>query len=168
MDTSMRWDNQTDSSAGRLSLWSVLREIVSSSPEAKPPQQLKARLMERIRTRPGSVVLPKAERPWQASGQPGVEICELFRDEDNARLTVLVRMKAGSRLPNHAHGGTEECFVVEGDLYNDEGQLSAGDYLNSAVGTCHEARTEHGCLLLIQSSFYDRIVENAALSTRDF
>jgi hypothetical protein len=57
---------------------------------------------------------------------------------------------------------------VEGDLYNDEAQLSAGDYLNSKVGTCHEARTEHGCLLLIQSSLYDRLVENSALSTRDF
>ena len=70
MDTSMRWDNQSDSSAGRPSLWSVLREIVSSAPEAKPPQQLKARLMERIRTRPGSVVLPKAERPGKLRGNP--------------------------------------------------------------------------------------------------
>ena len=159
---SSQFEKRMNGGAAGHSLWSVLREIVFQTPEVAPPANLKERLMERIKAEPPTILAPAATRLWHPSGLPGVEICQLFRDEIAARQTILIRMQAGSRLPDHIHGGTEECYVVEGDLHNEGQSMSAGDYLNCAAGTRHEARTDKGCLLLIHSSLHDRLAESAA------
>ncbi len=138
-------------------LHSIAADLVLAAPEADPPSALRDRVMERVREKSFTLV-PEVERPWQGSGVPGVEICQLWVDEMNERHTTLIRMQGGTSLPTHLHGGTEECYVVQGDLRDRGLQLRAGDYVRFEAGTSHTVSSDEGCILLIAASLHDQLV----------
>ena len=151
-------------------------------PEAPPPS-LKARLMERVRggasdadgvqswkrwlpDRPeaGSIIVRGGDEDWQATAVEGVRVRRLFVDRANDRITMLVRMNAGTEYPAHRHGGIEECYVLEGDLYGPDFEMTAGDYQRLDSGTTHGVQgTRGGCLLFIVSSMHDELLPERAL-----
>ena len=67
-------------------------------------------------------------------------------------------MEAGAALPHHEHGGTEECYVVTGDLRDGDLLLKAGDYIRFERATRHKVVSPTGCLLLVNSSLHDKTV----------
>ena len=138
-------------------LHSIAADLVLAAPEADPPSALKDRVMERARDK-SCTLIPEAERPWQASGVPGVEICQLWLDATNERHTTLIRMQGGTSLPAHLHGDTEECYVVQGDLHDRGIDLRAGDYVRFEAGTSHTVSTDEGCILLVVASLHDQLV----------
>lgn len=98
------------------------------------------------------------EGDWEPTSIAGVDIRRLFVDQERDRLTMLVRMAAGTAYPSHHHSGPEECYVLQGDLHVGEQVLHAGDYQRAAFGSHHGVQhTEGGCLLLIVSSLSDEI-----------
>ena len=135
----------------------VVDDLVLVAPEADPPPGLKARVLERAGRTP-CTLLPAAERTWLASGVTGVELFQLWLDSENERQTILIRMQAGTSLPNHLHGGTEECFIVQGDLRESDRHLGTGDYIRFEGGTRHTVSSDDGCLLLVSSSLHDQLV----------
>ena len=138
-------------------LRSIAAELVLAAPEADPPAALRDRVMERVRENPFTMVLAD-ERPWQASGVPGVEICQLWVDEMNERHTTLVRLQSGASLPTHLHAATEECYVIQGDVRDRDFRLRAGDYVRFEAGTSHTISSDEGCILLVASSLHDQLV----------
>ena len=83
----------------------------------------------------------------------------LFVDDTSGRVTMMVRMAAGTSYPSHRHGGFEECFVLEGDLQVGSEMLHAGDYQRASAGSVHGVQsTERGCLLLLSSSPGDELL----------
>ena len=138
-------------------LHSIAADLALAAPEADPPSALRDRVLERAREK-SFTLITEAERTWQASGVPGVEICQLWRDGMNERHTTLIRMQGGTSLPAHLHGGTEECYVVQGDLHDRGIELRAGDYVRFEAGTSHTASSEDGCILLITASLHDQLV----------
>ena len=132
----------------------VVDGLALAAPEAEPPPELFGRLMDRVGRKP--FTLDQAvERKWVLAS-PGVEICQLWLDAERERQTVLIRMQAGSSLPRHIHGATEECFIVRGEIRNGDIVLGATDYVRFERGTSHTATTDAGCLLLVNSSLKDR------------
>lgn len=145
---------------------------------ATPPEPLRGRLMDRLKT-PGSgspriqiwkqwdthsgappwFTLVSGEGDWQES-TPGIKVKRLFVDAERASVTMLVKVDPGTRYPRHRHGGVEECFVLEGDLHVGEDMvLHAGDYQRADAGTVHEVQhSVTGCTLLIHSSQRDEIL----------
>lgn len=175
---------------GHLSACAVCRNEVSSlrasfaalaalTPPVPPPVALKERLLQRIRAEgagepavqiwkqwspdraeAGLTLLPKSVETWEPTGVDGVEVRRLFVDEAQDRATMLVRMKPGSSYPTHRHGGSEECYVIEGDLLVGEYRMRAGDYQRASGGSVHGVQsTEGGCVLLIISSLHDELLE---------
>ncbi len=138
-------------------LHSITADLMLAAPEADPPAALKDRVLERVHDK-SFTLIPEVERPWQPSGVPGVEICQLWVDEMNERHTTLIRMQGGTSLPTHLHGGTEECYVVQGDLNGQGIQLRAGDYVRFEAGTSHTVSSEEGCILLVAASLHDQLV----------
>lgn len=136
----------------------VVDGLALSGPEAEPPRELLERLLDRV-GRERHTHLSAAQRAWLPAGVPGVELCQLFLDAAQERQTLLIRMQAGASLPNHIHGGTEECFLVSGDLRDGDLRLEANDYIRFETGTHHTVATEGGCLLLVNSSLRDRPLE---------
>ena len=85
---------------------------------------------------------------WEQSRFPGVETKTLFLDRQSGAVTALIRMAPGARLPDHEHPLTEQSFVLEGVLADDDGECGAGDFVWRPPGSRHQAWSPDGCLVL--------------------
>lgn len=152
-------------------------EALGRSPEpVAPPASLKSRLTDAVRTEQNAAAIQTWKRwtpsargeameivrgtdTWEKTGVDGVEVRRLFVDVPNDRLTMLVRMAAGIEYPAHRHGGVEECYVLEGDLYGPGWEMRAGDYQRLLGGSIHGVQgTRGGCVLFIVSSMNDELI----------
>jgi len=165
--------------AGHLEICAACREevddlrsdvglLVFLAPEAKRRSTLLARMRgaQPWKSWPdqpaASMTYIPASGEWEKTAHCGVFARRLFVDREHDRVTMLVRMDAGSSYPAHRHGGAEECYVVAGDLVvGVDLQMHSGDYQRCEQGSEHPIqRTEGGCLLLISSSLHDQLREN--------
>jgi quercetin dioxygenase-like cupin family protein len=140
-------------------LWPAIRARIGHAPEAPAhvPPQLWKHWPGSARSSP---VVPAREGPFEPTDIAGISVRRLFVDEAAERVTMLVRMQAGSAYPAHRHAGVEECYVLEGDLsIGDETEMEAGDYQRMDTGSLHPIQsTRRGCLLLVTSSRHDELV----------
>ena len=89
---------------------------------------------------------------WRDVGVAGVTARVLYIDQQEGRLTALVRMEPGSVYPPHSHQAAEECLVLEGDFHCGSIHLAVGDYQRIPASHWQEAgTTQNGCLLLVTS-----------------
>jgi anti-sigma factor ChrR (cupin superfamily) len=87
-------------------------------------------------------------RPWA----PGVTLKLLHQDTANQRMTAFIRMQPGASLEPHRHAQTEECLVVEGEIFIGHHRLGAGDHHVARPGTWHDAITSPlGALMLVHA-----------------
>lgn len=105
--------------------------------------------------------------PWMRTPEAGVAIKVLMEDPETGLLTTLTRMAPGAELPLHAgllvalsraapgmevpldeHIGLEQSWVLEGRLVDDEGEVTAGNYVWRPEGSAHVVRAPEGCLVL--------------------
>jgi quercetin dioxygenase-like cupin family protein len=91
-------------------------------------------------------------KPLAEPGVTGIEVKVLQYDREARRApTILLRFAAGASYPAHVHPGGEEIFVLEGDLRLGRDHLYAGDYLYTAPGNIHAARSVGGCVALVKT-----------------
>jgi hypothetical protein len=105
--------------------------------------------------------------PWTPTPLPGVAIKVLMEDPETGLLTTLTRMAPGAELPLPAgllvaftrmspgaelpldeHLAFEQSWVLEGRLVDDEGEVTAGNYVWRPEGSTHVVRAPEGCLVL--------------------
>ncbi len=86
--------------------------------------------------------------PWEPTPYPGVEWKVLLRDEDSGLLTALFKWAPGSELPLHEHTEIEQTFVLEGSIEDEEGEVTAGNFVWRPAGSRHVARSRNGAVLL--------------------
>lgn len=86
--------------------------------------------------------------PWEPTPYAGVEWKVLMRDEDSGLLTALFKWAPGSELPLHEHVEIEQTFVLEGSIEDEEGEVTAGNYVWRPAGSRHVARSRNGALIL--------------------
>ena len=70
-----------------------------------------------------------AALPWLPTRFMGVELKILMEDQATACWTALTRFQPGAVLPDHEHVELEQTFVLEGELEDEEGVASAGNYV---------------------------------------
>jgi anti-sigma factor ChrR (cupin superfamily) len=85
---------------------------------------------------------------WEQTRFPGVESKTLFIDKQSGSVTALIRMAPGARLPDHEHPLTEQSYVLQGTLADDDGECGAGDFVWRPSGSRHQAWSPDGCLVL--------------------
>jgi anti-sigma factor ChrR (cupin superfamily) len=114
-----------------------------------PPKGVRDRLLAQIAHQ--AVTQLASDAVWEETGIRGLTRRVLFADRSNNRLTMLLRMTAGGRLPAHPHRGVEEVFILEGDLHAEGGSvLRAGDYQRNEAGSQHvEQWSVEGCTALL-------------------
>lgn len=88
------------------------------------------------------------ELPWEKAQFEGVEYKTLFLDKEAGVMTVLLRMAPGARLPDHEHVLAEQTYVLEGRLVDDDGEVTAGNFVWRPAGSRHGAHTPDGGLML--------------------
>ena len=150
----------------------VAAGLAESAP-AKPPPELKARILDQIgqtarspwdefekvlppRTE-GFVFLQKAAAAdWQALPVPGAFLKLLSIDQERGFAVALGKLEPGARYPSHRHFEAEDVFMLSGDLHIGERVLLPGDYHHAAAGTVHPVNfSENGCTLIIVLSTQD-------------
>jgi anti-sigma factor ChrR (cupin superfamily) len=86
--------------------------------------------------------------PWKPTPCPGIEMKVLLEDKDTGLLTALFRWQPGAELSLHEHVEVEQTFVIEGSLIDDEGEVTAGNYVWRPKGNRHIAKSPNGALVL--------------------
>ena len=86
--------------------------------------------------------------PWKPTPCAGIEMKILLEDKQSGLLTALFRWQAGAELALHEHVEVEQTFVLEGSLEDDEGEVTAGNYVWRPKGNRHIARSPNGALVL--------------------
>ncbi len=89
-----------------------------------------------------------AALPWRATPWPGIETKILMEDKATGLLTSLVRMAPGAVLSMHEHVELEQTWVLEGSLVDDQGTVTAGNYVWRPAGSRHAAHAPNGCITL--------------------
>ncbi len=146
---------------GRIRLASSARP----SPRARPNQVWKQWItphgVEPAGVDPAGVTHSSgAEARFEPTGIDGIEVRRLAADREKKQVTMLVRMAPGTSYPAHRHGGSEECFVLQGDIRVGAVHMHEGDFQRAEAGSLHPAQTtDTGCLLLIVSSTTDELLE---------
>ena len=72
----------------------------------------------------------------------------LLEDKDSGLMTALFRWQCGAELALHEHIEVEQTFVLEGSLADEEGEVTAGNYVWRPKGNRHTARSPNGALVL--------------------
>lgn len=86
--------------------------------------------------------------PWKPTPCEGIDMKILLEDPDSGLMTALFRWAPGSTLTLHEHVALEQTFVLEGSLVDDEGEVTAGNYVWRPAGSRHAARAPGGALIL--------------------
>jgi mannose-6-phosphate isomerase-like protein (cupin superfamily) len=125
-----------------------------AAPEVQPPDDLRARLMERVTGTPpprkmstdtAGILIRAGDSPWMDAPVPGVQVRPLLGES-----TMLVRMAPKTWYPKHRHPVGEQCLVLEGSIQADGVTAYAGDFTYMPPGSAHAPLyTENGCVLLI-------------------
>jgi anti-sigma factor ChrR (cupin superfamily) len=103
-------------------------------------------------------VVRRGQGDWETVA-PGVTARRLFADREHDSVTMMIRMEPGARYAPHRHAGPEQCYVLEGDLFDGAQTFHAGDFQCAAKDSVHGVQsTENGCLLLIVSSMHDELL----------
>jgi len=97
-------------------------------------------------------------REWKATDYPGVER-SLFRNNDSGGRSSVVRLAKGSRVPRHAHHGTEEVVVLAGAVAIGGVELTAGDYLFTSPGEEHDVVAVSDAVIFVSSQKSTQVVE---------
>lgn len=104
-----------------------------------------------------------ADRKWKPTDYPGVER-SLFRNNDTGGRSSVVRLVQGSRVPQHAHHGTEEVVVLSGLVSIGGVSLATGDYLFTSPGEEHDVVALADAVIFVSSQRSTPIVESGARS----
>jgi putative transcriptional regulator len=134
--------------------------LVAVVPQKAPPAALRGRILDRIRQTPQLKAgqTPAApptpdpfsfincDAPWLPTPMQGVRLKVLSASASQTYAMLLVELAPGTVYPEHEHEGTEETYVLTGDLTTEGRVLGPGDYFHAEPGTHHQPlSTENGC-----------------------
>jgi len=86
--------------------------------------------------------------PWKPTPCEGVQMKILVEDPDSGLMTALFKWAPGATLPLHEHVQLEQTYVIEGSILDDEGEVTAGNFVWRPAGTRHVATAPNGALVL--------------------
>lgn len=117
-------------------------------------------LWDRVAQRIGAESRDRPEREWREPEwkevAPGIFTKLLATDEENHRVSMLVRLAAGVAYPPHTHAGVEELHLLDGVLVVDDRTLYPGDYIYGEAGTSDAlVWSEKGCTCVLITSTRD-------------
>src|SRR5262245_8032972 len=96
---------------------------------------------------PLSRIIAISDIPWEER-QPGLRTKALWEDPGTRRRAVMTRVEPGADLRRHRHVGDELIFVIEGELSDQFGTVTAGNMGYRPDGCVHSVSTKHGATVL--------------------
>jgi quercetin dioxygenase-like cupin family protein len=151
---------------------STVTALLLVAPPVNPPDRLRDLLLERVSaevsehnqhslpsTDPDLITIFANEGDWRETSDEGVLVKPLYFDEANGLVTTLMKLAPGARLPMHRHKGTEQCYVIAGDVLAANRRLGPGDFHVAMEGSIHPPleSVEGAMLLLVAPVEYEVI-----------
>src|SRR6266571_4164147 len=98
----------------------------------------------------GGGIGPRATRgeARRTGAGPGLKAKPLWADPRTQRRAYMGRIEAGTRLPPHRHLGDELVYVIEGEVADESGTLTAGQASYRPEGCVHSLFVERGAIVL--------------------
>jgi hypothetical protein len=96
---------------------------------------------------------------WKAHPVPGVEVSIFYTDRMARRISGVLKASPGMQYPLHRHRGTEEIYMMSGDLRIGTQMYGAGDYIRSHPGSVHAPYSRDGCMFFFNTSMDDEYFE---------
>jgi anti-sigma factor ChrR (cupin superfamily) len=113
----------------------------NASPESSLPEQP---LPE------GVTILRRDDGVWVPSPLPGGRFKLLSVNVPQDYAVIYVDLAPGTCFPEHDHAGSEDLYVLTGDLHSEGRRLGPGDFIHADTGSHHhELRTIEGCTALM-------------------
>src|SRR2546427_11015838 len=94
-------------------------------------------------TTPRSRIISTSDLGWEEF-RPGISFKILWEDPATKRRAQMTRFGPGARLPRHRHAGDELIFVIEGELTDEAGTVTAGNRAYRPNGGGHDISTQNG------------------------
>ena len=127
----------------------------SADTGAAPRPEVRQRLLARIAASQaplplGFSFLLADEGDWLPHPAKGIRMKLLALNRERGYAMVLLDCAPGARLPEHHHGGAEECYVISGSLTACGRRIGAGDFHHADADSDHgELWTDEGCRVLL-------------------
>jgi anti-sigma factor ChrR (cupin superfamily) len=153
-----------------LSLQSAIAMIARAMP-GQLPSSLRGKIMQRLDSLEQTVKPPPsippglkflaaaAETGWKPLPIPGAFIKVLSVEREHNYAVLLGKLEPGARYPAHIHAGSEDFYILSGDLFIGNHKLLAGDFHHAAKGSRHEENySVEGCTLIAVLTLDDPLV----------
>jgi anti-sigma factor ChrR (cupin superfamily) len=96
----------------------------------------------------GSRATPDSGEWTPSPGSPGWYFRKLL--ETPGYSTQLMKVEPGTVSTPHSHDRIEQVYILEGDLYDDDGTVhEAGSFIVRQVGAVHSGGTRNGATMLV-------------------
>jgi hypothetical protein len=90
----------------------------------------------------------------------GISCKVLATDIERSRFSMLVRLAPGAEYPPHTHAGTEQLYLLLGELWIDDRKYYPGDYNRAEAGTAdNRVWSETGCHCILVTSSRDILAQ---------
>lgn len=135
--------------------------LAISSATAKPPSQLKGKVLARIDALEAQGPNPTPAPPglrfedgesqagWKALPVPGAYIKLLSLEREHGYAVLMGKLDPGTRYPAHVNVGPEDFCILSGDLVVGDRRMVAGDFHHADRGSQHaENYSVEGCTLI--------------------
>ena len=125
-----------------------MNEVMTTMRPTQPTATTPGMKGQEMLTALASRYVTVGQLPWKPTPCAGIEMKVLVEDPATGLLTALFRWQPGAELSLHEHVEIEQTFVLEGSLEDEEGEVTAGNYVWRPKGNRHTARSPHGALVL--------------------
>ncbi len=167
-----------DAQAEAAAIRDAVLVLAQHGPQVAPPPGLRARVLAQIaRTpqwpsftagavappaKPGFQFIRPADQEWQPTPYPGVRMKLLSINRATGYWFVQIELAVGGRFPEHDHDGTEDLYVLSGDLHSEGRVLGPGDFIHAEPDTHHgELYSPGGCVALVHSKAPPEVLAQA-------
>jgi anti-sigma factor ChrR (cupin superfamily) len=152
----------------------------TQSARVAPGPAVRSRILDRIRSTPqmrpatpdaapdaaletsGFHFKPADSGDWRKGPGKGLRYRVLSVSKDLGYWMLLLELTPGGVIPTHDHQGSEQVYLLSGDLRTQGRTLVPGDFLHSEPGTVHqELVSPSGCMAILVEKAPERVLASA-------
>jgi len=104
---------------------------------------------------------------WAPSPFEGIQTKILYSNPDTGMSTIMFKMAPGAVVPPHEHTAVEQTYMIEGSLADDQGEVTAGNFVWRPGGNAHKAWAPKGAIFISFFMKPNRFFDGAKFFTED-
>ena len=130
----------------------ALKQRIMAAIDATEPTETPAAPVAKASVPIGISFLMQSEGRWHGTPYPGVQLRELSNASAEMAIFML-QLDPRTTFPDHDHHGTEDMYLLSGDLDINGTRMGPGDFMHSAPSSKHhDMYSAGGCQAIVVTS----------------